>query len=102
MSKWVGLGSVRRTVDGVPDPDGRGSERLLKFLGVSITERVLAYEPPSAYRYHVTNGSPFICHHGEIRLRGRRLLRAAAGQQRAASSPPGAVLFATEPIALVP
>jgi catechol 2,3-dioxygenase-like lactoylglutathione lyase family enzyme/uncharacterized protein YndB with AHSA1/START domain len=69
MPKWVGLGSVRRTVDGVPDPDGRGSERLLKFFGASITERVLAYEPPSAYRYHMTNGSPFICHHGEIRLR---------------------------------
>ena len=47
MPEWVGLGSVRRTVDGAPDPDGRGSERLLKLPGASITEQVLAYEPPS-------------------------------------------------------
>ena len=69
MAKWLGLGSVRRTVDGAMDPDGRGSERLLKLPGASITERVLACEPPASYRYHVTKGSPFICHQGEIRLR---------------------------------
>ena len=69
MAEWIGLGSVRRTVDGAPDPDGRGSERLLKLPGASITERVLAYEPPTSYRYHVSKGSPFICHQGEIRLR---------------------------------
>ena len=69
MAEWLGLGSVRRTVDGAPDPDGRGSERLLKLPGASITEQVLAYEPPTSYRYHVTKGSPFVCHQGEIRLR---------------------------------
>ena len=69
MRKWVGLGSVRRTVDGAPDRDGRGSERLLKLPGASITEQVVAYEPPTSYRYRVTKGSPFICHQGEIRLR---------------------------------
>ena len=69
MSKWLGLGSVRRTVKGAPEPDGRGSERLLKVPGVSITEQVLAYEPPTSYRYRVTKGSPFVCHQGEIRLR---------------------------------
>ena len=66
---WLGLGSVRRTVDGAPDPDGRGSERLLKLLGASVTEQVLAYDPPTTYRYRVTKGSPFVCHQGEIRLR---------------------------------
>jgi uncharacterized protein YndB with AHSA1/START domain len=69
MSEWIGLGSVRRTVDGAPVPDGRGSERLLKLLGVSVTEQVVAYEPPFSYRYRVTKGSPFVSHHGEIRLR---------------------------------
>ena len=69
MSEWIGLGSVRRTVDGAPDPDGRGSERLLKLLGVSVTEQVVAYEPPTSYRYRVTKGSPFVSHQGEIRLR---------------------------------
>ncbi len=71
MPKWVGLGSVRRTVDGAPGPDGRGSERLLKLPGAGITEQVLAYEPPSSYRYRVTKGSPFVCHQRDIRLRGR-------------------------------
>ncbi len=33
MSKWLGLGSVRRTIKGAPEPDGRGSERLLKVPG---------------------------------------------------------------------
>ena len=69
MGKWLGLGSVRRTVDGAVDPNGRGSERLLKLSGTRITERVLACEPPASYRYQVTKGSPFICHQGEIRLR---------------------------------
>ena len=69
MDSWLGLGSVRRTVAGAPDPDGRGSERLLKSPGSSITEQVLAYESPTTYRYRVTRGSPFVCHQGEIQLR---------------------------------
>ena len=69
MPKWLGLGSVRRTVAGAPDPDGRGSERLLKLPGARITEQIVGYEPPTSYRYRVTKGSPFICHQGEILLR---------------------------------
>ena len=69
MPAWLGLGSVRRTADGAPDRDGRGSERVLKLPGVSITEQVVAYEPLSSYRYRVIKGSPFVCHQGEIRLR---------------------------------
>ncbi len=69
MPKWLGLGTVRRTVDGAPDPNGRGSERLLKLPGATITEQVLAYESPTSYRYRVRKGSPFICHQGAIRLR---------------------------------
>ena len=52
-----------------PVPDGRGSERLLKLFGLSVTEQVVAYEPPRSYRYRVTEGSPFISHQAEIRLR---------------------------------
>ena len=69
MPKWVGLAAVHRTVDGAPGLDGRGSERLLELPGASVTEQVLAYEPPMSYRYRVTQGAPFICHQGEIRLR---------------------------------
>ena len=69
MGRWIGIGSVRRTVDGAPDPDGRGSERLLALAGVRTTEQVLAYDAPRLYRYRVTKGSPFVCHQGEVRLR---------------------------------
>lgn len=69
MSEWAGLGPVRRTVDGAPERDGRGSERLLKLPGGTVTEQVTAFESPTSYRYRVTRGSPFLCHQGEIRLR---------------------------------
>ena len=48
----------------VAGPNGCSS-----FPARGITEQVLAFEPPTSYRYHVTKGSPFICHQGEIRLR---------------------------------
>ena len=72
MSRWLGLGSVHRTVDGAPLPDGRGSERLLALLGVSVTEQVVTYQPPATYGYRVIKGSPFASHHGEIALRACR------------------------------
>ncbi len=72
MGEWMGYGSVSRTAEGEADRDGRGSERLLNLPGASITEQVLAHEPPTSYRYRVTNGSPFVCHQGEIRLRPDR------------------------------
>ena len=69
MTKWIGLGSVSRTVRGTPEPDGRGSERQLKLPGTRVTEQVLAFDSPTEYRYRVIRGSPFVCHQGEIRLR---------------------------------
>ena len=39
MGSWIGLGSVTRTVDGAPDLDGRGSERLLKLPGARVASR---------------------------------------------------------------
>ena len=50
-------------------PTAAGPSGCCGFPGASITERVVAYEPPTSYRYQVTKGSPFICHQGEIRLR---------------------------------
>ena len=69
MGSWIGLGSVSRTVDGAPDLDGRGSERLLKLPGARVCEQVVGFDAPTAYRYRVTKGSPFTCHQGEILLR---------------------------------
>ena len=68
MASWLGIGSVRRVVDGTPARDGRGSARLLKLPGVRATEQVVAFEPPTTYRYRVIHGSPFVCHQGEISL----------------------------------
>ena len=69
MAGWLGVGSARRVVDGAPGRDGRGSQRLLKLPGVTATEQVVTFEPPTTYRYRVTHGSPFVCHQGEISLR---------------------------------
>lgn len=69
MGGWLGLGSVRRTVDGAPGRDGLGSQRLLKLPGTKVTEQVVTFEPPTTYRYRVVKGSPFVCHQGEILLR---------------------------------
>jgi uncharacterized protein YndB with AHSA1/START domain len=70
MASWLGVGAVRRVVDGAPGPDGLGSQRLLKLPGTTATEQVVTFEPPTTYRYRVTHGSPFVCHQGEISLRG--------------------------------
>ena len=71
MSEWIDRASVSRTVDGAPERNGRGSERVLKLPGGSVTEQVLACAAPATYRYRVTKGSPFTCHQGEIQLRER-------------------------------
>ena len=71
MSEWIDRASVSRTVDGAPERNGRGSERVLKLPGGSVTEQVLACAAPATYRYRVTKGSPFTCHQGEIQLRAR-------------------------------
>ncbi|WP_405598044.1 MULTISPECIES: SRPBCC family protein [unclassified Streptomyces] len=69
MASWLGIGSARRIVNGTPGRDGRGSQRLLKLPGTTATEQVVTFEPPTTYRYRVINGSPFVCHQGEISLR---------------------------------
>ena len=41
MSDWLPVATVERVVDGVPDRDGRGSQRRLTFPGWSIVEEVV-------------------------------------------------------------
>ena len=69
MSDWLPVAKVERVVDGVPDRDGRGSQRRLSVPGWSIVEEVVESRPPCSYRYRATSGTPFACHHGEISLR---------------------------------
>ncbi len=68
MSEWAGIGPVRRILDGAPEPNGRGAQRVLN-IGGKIIEQVIADNPPSSYRYRIIKGSPFVCHQGELLLR---------------------------------
>jgi catechol 2,3-dioxygenase-like lactoylglutathione lyase family enzyme/uncharacterized protein YndB with AHSA1/START domain len=68
MTAWSPLGSVRRITDGAPEPDGRGSERVLNTPIARVVEQVVDFDPPRTYRYRVIKGSPFVCHQGQIRL----------------------------------
>ena len=68
MASWVGFDQVTLTRTGAGDRDGYGATRLMKGLPGTVREEVLAWNPPHSYRYRVTQGSPFLCHQGEIRL----------------------------------
>ena len=68
MASWVGFGRVTVTRSGTPDRNGYNALRQISGLPGTVQEEVLAWNPPHAYRYRVTQGSPFVCHQGEIRL----------------------------------
>ncbi|MEB3980953.1 SRPBCC family protein [Mycobacterium sp. 663a-19] len=71
MADWTPFKTVRRIADGAPEADGRGSERMLTGPTGSFVEQVVHYEAPRVYRYRIIEGSPFVCHQGEIRLEPR-------------------------------
>ena len=68
MASWVGFDRVTITRSGTPDRNGYGAVRQMKGLPGEVQEEVLAWNPPHGYRYRVTQGSPFVCHQGEVRL----------------------------------
>jgi len=68
MAKWSGFNVVTRTVDGSPDRNGYGAQRRMKGPVGTLTEQVLESNPPNHMCYRVVQGSPFVCHQGEIRL----------------------------------
>lgn len=68
MTRWSAFKSVTRVVDGAPDADGRGAERVLKGPGGTLTEQIVEWNPPRSMRYRVIQGSPVVCHQGEIAL----------------------------------
>ena len=68
MASWVGFDRVTITRSGAPDRNGYGAVRQMKGLPGKVQEEVLAWNPPHGYRYRVTQGSPFVCHQGEVRL----------------------------------
>ena len=68
MIRWSAFKTVTRIVDGAPDPDGLGAQRLLKGPAGTLVEQILEWSPPSHMRYRVIQGSPLVCHQGEIAL----------------------------------
>jgi catechol 2,3-dioxygenase-like lactoylglutathione lyase family enzyme/uncharacterized protein YndB with AHSA1/START domain len=69
MSKWIGFPTVRRIRTGAPDPNGRGSERLMQGVAGTLVEQVSGIEPGRRIRYRVIEGGPVVFHNGEIVLR---------------------------------
>ena len=68
MASWIGFDRVTITRLGAPDRNGYGAVRTMNGLPGAVQEEVLAWNPPYGYRYRVTQGSPFVCHQGEVRL----------------------------------
>ncbi len=69
MAAWAGFGQVSVTRAGAPERNGYGAVRQMNGLASAVQEEVLAWNPPHGYRYRVTQGSPFVCHQGEVQLR---------------------------------
>jgi uncharacterized protein YndB with AHSA1/START domain len=68
MAAWSGFNAVTRIVNGAYDPDGYGAERRMSGVTGTVVEQVVAWDPPRGYRYRVIEGSPLVCHQGEVRL----------------------------------
>jgi catechol 2,3-dioxygenase-like lactoylglutathione lyase family enzyme/carbon monoxide dehydrogenase subunit G len=66
MGDWIGFGNVKRIRDGMPLPNGRCAERLMKGAPGTVVEQVTGVEPQSTIRYRVVEGSPFVYHQGQI------------------------------------
>jgi catechol 2,3-dioxygenase-like lactoylglutathione lyase family enzyme len=70
MERWSGFDEVALRLPGAPERDGYGAERLLRRRGMgAVVEQVTEWQPPVGYRYRVIEGSPLVCHQGEVRLR---------------------------------
>ncbi|MBK5356582.1 SRPBCC family protein [Pseudomonas sp. TH41] len=69
MAQWSGFKPVTVHRAGNGERNGHGSERLMHGPGGRVVEQVIDWQPPHSLRYRVTEGSPFICHQGEILLR---------------------------------
>jgi catechol 2,3-dioxygenase-like lactoylglutathione lyase family enzyme/uncharacterized protein YndB with AHSA1/START domain len=68
MSAWSGFNPVTVVKPGAPERNGIGSERVMKGPTGTVVEQIVDWSPPHTLRYRVVDGSPFVCHQGEIRL----------------------------------
>ncbi len=70
MAHWCGFSPISVTREGDLERNGYGSERRMQGppgIGV-VVEQVVGAQAPHSLRYRVIQGSPFLCHQGEIRL----------------------------------
>jgi catechol 2,3-dioxygenase-like lactoylglutathione lyase family enzyme/carbon monoxide dehydrogenase subunit G len=68
MSAWSGFKQVTLEHAGETARNGRGAVRRLESPLGSVLEQVTCADEPRLIRYRVIEGSPFVCHQGEIRL----------------------------------
>ena len=71
MSAWSGFNPVVVSTEGQDERNGHGSRRTMKGPAGSVVEQVVAWDPPFRYRYRVVEGSPFVCHQGDVQLEER-------------------------------
>ena len=71
MSDWSGFKPVTLERPGETERNGRGAVRSLRSPLGAVLEEITCAEAPRLIRYRVIQGSPFVCHQGEIRLEPR-------------------------------
>jgi catechol 2,3-dioxygenase-like lactoylglutathione lyase family enzyme/uncharacterized protein YndB with AHSA1/START domain len=71
MSTWSGFKPVTLERPGEKDRNGRGAVRRLGSPLGAVLEEITCAEAPHLIRYRVIEGSPFVCHQGEIQLEAR-------------------------------
>ena len=69
MTDWIDGATVTVDEPGDPPPNGLGALRRIRWRGISVWERVVAWEPPTTMHYRVERGSPVRDHLGRFTLR---------------------------------
>jgi uncharacterized protein YndB with AHSA1/START domain/catechol 2,3-dioxygenase-like lactoylglutathione lyase family enzyme len=71
MHRWIGFDPVTVRREGWAHRHGAGSERVMQrpHGAGQVVEQVIDTSPQHGVRYRVIEGSPLICHQGEITLR---------------------------------
>jgi hypothetical protein len=67
MAAWCGFDQVKLTREGVSPDNGYGAERSPRPPG-NRARANRRLNPPHGYRYRVIDGSPLVCHQGEVQL----------------------------------
>jgi SAM-dependent methyltransferase/uncharacterized protein YndB with AHSA1/START domain len=68
-SHWAGLGRAQLEREGHPERNGSGAVRCFRNGPVSVSEEVLAFDPPKRMTYRVVRGGlPMKNHLGEVLL----------------------------------